>query len=428
MSLAPALESDQFIAKLRKTTLGLVFLTIFLDLVGFGMFIPLLANIARDFNATNAQAASLSTWFSVGTLLAVSFFGRFSDKFGRKPILLFTIALSCVTQFATGFATGFVFLVVARFIAGIASGNIGVAQATISDISTAEERGKSMIVIGLAFGAGFAVGPAIGGAVARFLPADQILFTISCVAAALNLINFILVWFKLPETHHNYASPKLKALIEKVIAAQKSPRQGIKNWKIDLRQILKSPGFPTLLLLNFLQVFGFIGVETILPVALRDAYFLDHKKIFDAFVLVGITVLAVNGGVTRRLLGKFGEIPTLNLGQLFLGLGIASIPFFAPHHNAVLGGLAILATGSALANPSLNALVSRLSPAQSQGFAFGVAQTIAALARISGPLAMGYFYDLFQGASSLYISALLIALSALLGLTVLTRVNKGLKT
>ena len=151
------------IKKLRRSTLGLVFLTIFLDLVGFGLFVPIIANIARSFNASASEAAALSTWFSLGTLIASLFLGRLSDRIGRRRILIFTIFLSALAQLATGFAQTYLYLVICRFVAGLASGNIAVAQACIADITVPKERGRSMIIIGLAFGFGFAIGPAMGG-------------------------------------------------------------------------------------------------------------------------------------------------------------------------------------------------------------------------------------------------------------------------
>ncbi|RZA24836.1 MAG: MFS transporter, partial [Proteobacteria bacterium] len=152
----------------RKGALLSVFTTIFLDLVGFGMLIPILPLIARDFGAGDAQATALASIYSVGTLLSVGMLGRWSDLFGRKKILTGTIIISLVAQVLTGLAPDYNLLIIARFIAGLASGNIAVAQACISDITTPQQRGKSMALIGIAFGLGFALGPALGALISMF--------------------------------------------------------------------------------------------------------------------------------------------------------------------------------------------------------------------------------------------------------------------
>ena len=412
-------------ARVRRYTLFSVFLTIFLDLVGFGMFIPLLPQVARDFSATNAQAAALSTYFSVGTLVAVLVFGRMSDKWGRKKILMFTIALSALAQFATGFATTYLYLVVVRLVAGIASGNISVAQATISDVTVPQERGRSMVVIGVAFGAGFAVGPAIGALVTRFFP-DHTLFSIACVAAVLNALNFLLLVFKLPETHHRFASPKLAALLEEVKAASpavvKPEHGGSKSIRQELGLLLKSKPLRVVMLLQFLQVFGFVGAETVLPLVLKDGYSLAPARIYDVFVLLGVAVLFLNGYVARILLKKFGEVRTLNLGQILLTFGLAALPLFAPHLLLLPLAIVVLASGTSFANPSLSALTSRLSPPDAQGLAFGTTQSLGSFARIVGPAFLGYLYDKVQGAPSLYVSSGLLAVGAVVGIVGLQQV------
>lgn len=200
---------------IRRYTLLAVFLTIFLDLVGFGMFIPIMPSIARELNASNSQAAYLSALFSLGTLLAVMVLGRISDSVGRRKILIFTITLSIAAQAATGFATqigSYAVLAFIRFIAGVAAGNISVAQAAIADITPIHERSRSMVVIGLAFGAGFAFGPALGAAITLFFPENP-LFPIAMAAVIINAVNLLLVIFKFRETHHRFAPQELASVV-----------------------------------------------------------------------------------------------------------------------------------------------------------------------------------------------------------------------
>jgi len=415
--------NHESIAKLRKNTLLLVFLTIFLDLVGFGLFIPILANLARSFSATAAEAAALSTWYSVGTLIASFFLGRLSDRIGRKRILMITIAVSALAQLSTGFANSYGFLVACRFIAGMACGNIAVAQASIADITVPKERGRSMIIIGLAFGFGFAVGPALGGLITRFFP-DHYLMAIGTTAFTLNLINLIAVQTRLPETNHNFPSEKIRAAIEEVKAAQAESNLEKRPFKVDLRKLLSTPGFKPLLAMQFIQMFGFVGVETIMPIALRDAYGLDDRKIFDLFTYMGLTIILTNGALARPLLKKIGEFKTLNIGQLLVTLAIAGIPFFAPEASIVTYVLIFMAVGSALFNPAITALVSRLAPSDVQGFALGVNQSLASGARILGPLCMGALYQTLYGVKSLYVSASFLIFAALFSIAGLWTIRK----
>lgn len=411
------------IAKLRKSTLTLVFLTIFLDLVGFGLFIPILANLARSFDASAAEAAALSTYYSIGTLIASFFLGRLSDRIGRKKILTLSIAVSSVAQLATGFATSYGFLVACRFIAGMACGNIAVAQAAIADITVPKERGRSMIVIGLAFGFGFAVGPALGALITRFFP-DHYMMAIGVTAFSLNVLNLIAVQTRLPETNHSFPSDKIKPAIAEVIAAQAEMNIEKRPFKVDLSRLLATKGFKPLVAMQFIQMFGFVGVETIMPIALRDAYGFDDRKIFDLFTYMGLTIIFTNGGLARPLLKKIGEFKTLNIGQILVTLAIAGIPFFAPKASAVTYVLIFMAIGSALFNPAITALVSRLAPADLQGFALGFNQSLASGARILGPLCMGALYQTLYGAKSLYLSSLMLILATAFSLAGLWSIRK----
>lgn len=403
---------------IRRYTLLSVFLTILLDLVGFGMFIPILPSIARSLNASNAEAAYLSTYFSVGTLISVMVLGRISDRIGRKKILLGTILLSMVAQGVTGFALQFesyAMLAFIRFCAGIAAGNISVAQAAIADITPAHERARSMVVIGIAFGAGFALGPAIGALITTLSP-DNSLMPIAMTAVGLNLINFILVFSRFKETHHRFAPPELSTIVAAARAGTDSAGQARSSLVQDTRQLLARPFFKTALLMQFIQVFGFVGVETILPLVLTDAYAMDQNSVYRAFLFLGAAVLLINGAVSRKVLARVGEARTLNAGQLFMTLGIFLIAFFPPNVTGLYGALAMLSLGTSLANPALSGLVSRLSPNDRQGLALGTAQSLSAGARILGPAFMGLLYDKLNGAPSLHISSGLLLVVTLIGM------------
>jgi MFS family permease len=259
-----------------------------------------------------------------------------------------------------------------------------------------------MILIGLAFGSGFALGPALGATVAHLWPGDT-LVAVSLVAAVLNLINLAAVVWRLPET-------KGTRLPGHAAGAQtESPL----SWRAELARLWGTPGFLAVLAVQFLQVFSFVGVETILPMALRDAYALDDRAIYGAFVVIGVASLVANGGLARPVLARLGEVRTLLAGQALLALGVLAIPVFAPDARLLNLGLVLLAVGTGLSNPALSSIVSRLAPRASQGFALGTAQTLSAGARIAGPLALGVLYEVMHGARSLAASFLLLVVGGL---------------
>lgn len=413
--LASPSPADQ---RLRRYTLVAVFLTIFLDLVGFGMFIPILPTVARQLDASNAQAAYLSTLFSLGTMLSVLVIGRISDRVGRRRVLIFSITLSLLAQLATGFALmvgSYTFLAILRFIAGIAAGNISVAQASIADITPLHERARSMVVIGIAFGAGFALGPAFGAASTIFFP-DNPLMAIAVAAALLNLINLGFVLLRFKETHHKFAPPELSGIISAARQGTEHDDTTESNARVEVGRLLKRPYLKVVYLMQFIQIFGFVGIETILPLALADAYAFNQTSIYTAFIFIGVSALVFNAGVSRRVLKKAGETRTLAAGQLCLTGGAFFIVWAAPETIGLYMALALLALGSALANPSLGGLISRLSPQNKQGTALGFGQSLSAGARILGPAFMGLMYDHLNGSRSLYISAALLLIGALIGM------------
>lgn len=402
------------VESLRKGSLLSVFLTIFLDLVGFGMLIPILPLIARDFGASDAQATALASIYSIGTLLAVGILGRWSDLFGRKKILTGTIVVSMVAQVCTGLAPNYTLLVVARFIAGLASGNIAVAQACISDITSPAQRGKSMALIGIAFGLGFALGPALGALISYFSVGHS-LFAVSMVAAALNLINLILVVKRLPETHSRFATGPVLELVR--MARGKVEEHNLGTWFQDAKKLLSDKSFCIVLLLAFLQVYGFVGVESVLALALHDSYALaSSKQQYVAFMYIGVMLILINGGITRPLIGRLGEAKILTAGQFMLGLSMVLLPYFAPNQPMLWISLTLVAAGSAFASPALSSLSSRLAPEGLQGSALGFSQTLGSLARILGPITFGLLYETLEGARSLYLTAGIMMLGLLIAL------------
>jgi DHA1 family tetracycline resistance protein-like MFS transporter len=404
---------------LRRRSLFAIFLTIFLDLVGFGMFIPVLITVAKDLGASAAEAASINTWYSIGTLLSVFFLGRMSDQLGRKKLLIATIAVSAVAHLATGYASNFYLLLAVRFLAGAAAGNISIAQACIADITAPKRRASAMALIGIAFGGGFAVGPALGAVISRFAGSD-FMPAIGWTAFALNVINLVFVSKFLIETHPRFASAEMQRekLQEGDTAAVSSANSGADSRPgstiiSDFIVLARSPALRITFLMQFLQVFGFVGLETILPLVLLDRYHFNTTQTYDAFVVLGIAVLLINGFIARPILNHIDERIGVKIGQLCLCLGIGGIHLVAPLSSGLYLMLILVACGTSFSNPSVSSLTSKLCPPEQLGMSFGALQVVGAGARILGPISMGLLYHAAGGSRSLWVTVSLIGLASL---------------
>lgn len=412
-------------AQIRRRSLFAVFLTIFLDLVGFGMFIPILVTVASDLGAGPAGAAAINTWHSIGTLLSVVVLGRLSDRFGRKPVLIATIALSAATQLATGYAGTLGVLVAMRFLAGVAAGNISVAQACITDVTPPSRRASSMAIIGIAFGAGFALGPALGALISRWA-GDHFLPAVGWTSFALNIINLVFVSRRLVETHPKLRSAAVhSALTEDPIeittpssraeaTGSSNPTQAPLGLVGDFAKLVQVRPLRILFLMQFLQVFGFVGLETVLPLVLRDDYGFDKRHTYDAFVILGLAVLLCNGLLARRLLLRISENTAIKYGQFLLCAGIAAVHLVAPNAFPLYAALTVIACGTSFTNPAISSLTSKLCPREQLGMTFGALQFVGTAARILGPLGMGVLYEMTGGSRSLWGTVVFIALASLI--------------
>jgi DHA1 family tetracycline resistance protein-like MFS transporter len=409
---------------LRRRSLFAIFLTIFLDLVGFGMFIPVLITVAKELGAGAAEAASINTWYSVGTLLSVFFLGRMSDRIGRKKLLIATIAVSAVAHLATGYSNNFFLLLAVRFLAGAAAGNISIAQACIADITAPKRRASAMALIGIAFGGGFAVGPALGAVISRFAGSD-FMPAIGWTAFALNVINLVFVSKFLIETHPRFASAEMQreklddgdtttaaATAASMVGRGAESRPG-STIISDFMVLARSPALRVTFLMQFLQIFGFVGLETILPLVLMDSYHFGTTQTYDAFVVLGISVLLINGFISRPLLNHMDERIGVKIGQLCLCIGIGGIHLFAPWSGGLYLMLIVVACGTSFTNPSVSSLTSKLCPPEQLGMSFGALQVVGAGARILGPISMGLLYHAAGGSRSLWVTVSLIGLASL---------------
>ena len=376
----------------RKPSLLIVWLTVFIDLIGFGIVVPLVPVFAKRFDATSYTIGLVLASFSAMQFIFAPIWGRLSDRVGRRPILLLSTAGAAISYVIFAFGSGLndstwalLALGVARGFAGAFGGNITVAQAYIADITPAENRSKKMGLIGMAFGLGFILGPAIGGVSLKYLGVTGP----GWVAAGLCVVNFILALLILPESRQ----PNSEHV---------PPRPHWAQWKHTLVQ----PGIGLLILVFFLSTLCFSCFEVTLALLVCDNFNLDIKN--DAttatvatylFVYCGLISAFVQGGMIGRVVKKFGEPRVIALSLLLTAISLALLPFIKGSGLlswsiltqpeglgwwGLLGALALLSVGSSLTRPPLFGLLSNLTSENEQGANIGVAQGAGSLARIIG--------------------------------------------
>jgi len=374
----------------RHASLAILFVIVFIDLLGFGMVIPVLPLYAKTLGASEAWVGLLSSGYSAMQLVFAPIWGRLSDRVGRRPVLLASIAMTAVAFALYGFARDFTWLLVARLFAGVATANIAIAQAYVADVTTPETRARGMGLIGAAFGLGFVLGPAFGGVLSRSSLAAP-----SFVAAALAAANLLAAWVALGEP-----------------AERRAARHGARVGGLGaLRAELKRPGVLALIAVYFLAICAFSAMENTYAFLATERYGIAARSVFWLFAYIGIIVVAVQGGLIGPLTRRFGEGRLLVAGLVLQGVGLAGLPF-AGSTAGLLAATAPLAFGSGLSSPALSALLSKRARADDQGGTLGLGQSAAAFGRIVGPEAGTFTYSSYAPGVPYVGGALLMAAAA----------------
>ncbi len=355
---------------MKRSPLLVIFITVFIDLVGFGIVIPVLPYYAEGtgFGATPREVGLLFASYSVMQLVFSPVLGRLSDKHGRRPILLISLLGTCLGFLILGFATTLWMLFLGRIIDGISGGNISTAQAYIADVTTKENRAKGMGLIGAAFGLGFVFGPAIGGILSRWGINVPFLF-----AGGLAFANAILLYFTLPET----VTPDHPARV--------SAASG-RGWK-QVLEALRQAQLAFVLTIYFLSIVAFSIMTTVFSLFMLFRLGYDPWHSGWIFAFVGVISAIVQGGLIGRLVKRFGEPWLVVAGGLLFSVSLFASPFVAPAIGllGILSVGALSSMGNALSAPSLTSLASKTASAGEQGSVLGVMQSVASLARAVGP-------------------------------------------
>ncbi len=351
-----------------RSPLAIIFVTVLIDLIGFGIVIPVLPLYAERFGASAAVIGMLLGVYSAMTFIFSPILGHLSDRVGRRPVLLLSIIGTSIGFLAMGLAHALWLLFVARIIDGISGGNISTAQAYIADITPPEERSKRMGLLGAAFGLGFVIGPALGGWMSRLSPEAPFF-----LAAAMAAANAVALFFLLPESlsaenrSHVSARPSVTKLFEE---------QG--SWR--LTAVLSTIFFATV---------AFALLTTIYTLFSWHRFQLDATHNGNILAYMGVIGAIIQGGLLGRLVRVAGDKKLAVIGTVFLAASLFAFPLSSSVLMLVFitTGMAI---GNSLATPTLNGLASKCVGPQWQGRIFGVTQSVSSLARIVGPVLGGW--------------------------------------
>ena len=370
IEISAAAESEKFFT----TPLIIIFVTIFIDLIGFGMVIPILPFYAssEQFQATPFEIGILFSIYSWMQFFFSPVLGRLSDKYGRRPILFISLLGSAVGYFVVGFATTLFLVFLGRIIGGITGGNISAAQAYIADVTSKENRAKGMGLFGAAFGLGFILGPALAGILSKYGIHVPFYF-----AAILSLANAIALYFILPES----LKPELR-----------NRQHEKKGGFAEMFASLADPKFRLISLVYFLLItaFSIMTYAFVLVTAFTFDYNAEQNGYLFAYV--GFIAIIMQGAVFGFAAKRFGEARLAVLGCLILTASLFAMPYSEPAFGGLAGLLVIsafLSFGNAFASPALSSLASKNAGEHEQGRVMGVMQSGASLARAIGPMIGG---------------------------------------
>jgi MFS family permease len=399
--------------KPAKTSLLVVFLTVFIDLLGFGMVLPLLPIYAEHFVQHLGKFEQgliiglLLSSFSLMQFLFAPLWGRLSDRIGRRPVLILGLIGSCVFYTLFGLATywqSLFGLFATRIGAGICGATIATAQAYIADVTSLEERAKGMALIGAAFGLGFTFGPLLG--VAALFSSHDVAISPwpGFLAAALSGVALVLAIVRLPESLRPGAASAQRTLFD---------------WTA-LRAALATPSVGVLLLTSFVCVFAFANFESTLARLLNDSdagFQYTFDQVLWVFAYIGVVLTVAQGFLVRRLATRMSEVHMATIGGVISIIGFALLAWATRWQTLsfLLFALAVEVVGFAFMTPSINSLISRRSDPSRQGGILGVGQSMGSLARILGPVCGNTLFQISPD-TPFWIASLLMVLG--LGLVV----------
>ena len=377
-----------------RARLGVIFFTVLIDLIGFGIVLPILPVYAQRFGAHGIGYGALIFVFSAMQFLATALLGRVSDRIGRRPILLTTMLINAAGYVLFAFAPSYWWLFAARVISGCASGNISAAQAYVADITTPAERSRGMGLIGAAFGIGFVLGPLIGGLADHYIGH----LAPGLIAAGLSIINFF----------------SANAILVESLAHEHRTTRPLFDFG-HMAEALGRKQLRPLMLVWLLAPFAFSGYTVVLPLHAAAAFSWGAKDLGWLFVVIGVIAAIVQGFVFGRIERRTGARFLLIVGLFGMAISIAAVPYLGSSMLVYIWTVP-LALSNSLFSPAASGLVSIYADPTEQGTILGAAQAFAALGRSAGPLAIGWAYDGLDSRSSFLLAGGVMLLGGVISL------------
>ncbi len=383
---------------LRTSRLAILFVTVLVDMIGFGIVLPLLPYYAEEFGASPLDVTLLIASFSAMQFIAVPLWGRISDRLGRRPFIIAGLFASAVSYLIFGLATSLLLLFVSRIAAGAAGGTISVAQAYVADTTGPEDRARGMGMLGAASGLGILIGPAIGGYFSGFGYAVP-----GFIAAGLCVVNGVAALFFLPE------SPR--GAHRGALAAGAAQASSLRRWV----GTLTSFPFGLLLVVYFLAIMSFTAMTSVLALFAERAHDMDALDMGIVFSTAGATTVVVRGLIVGWLAHRYGERRIVQAGTLVLALSLATIPLM-PNDVAMFAIVPFWALATGLTFPSLASLVSQETDTDSQGAMLGGQQVVGGIGRVLGPVWAGALFEAVGIRVPFFVGAVLVAGAVVLAL------------
>lgn len=403
------MKNDSGTSKSRSPLI-VIFFTVFIDLVGFGIVIPLSPFLAREHNASPTMIGLLMAIYSVMQFIFSPFWGGLSDRIGRRPVILVSLLGGVMSYLLFAFANSLWLLFVARGLAGVFGGNISTAHAYIADVTPEHERSKGMGLIGAAFGLGFIFGPLLGGLLGalgqKLGSAPPLGMSFSALGAAfLCLANLLFAYFVLHES-----------LPESIRGRVRPKRRRFHEISLQLRR----PMVGQLIGVFFLSGLAMAQMESMLFPYVADEFNWGLKTASYGFAYVGVLMVITQGYLIRKWMPKFGEPLLLSVGLLLFAISLFGIAI--SHSVALLAiTMTVLALGNGLMRPPNLGLISLLTPAEEQGSTMGVTNSIASLGRIIGPVIGGLLYEKVNRDAPFFLAGLLATIALLTVLSLYRR-------
>ena len=383
------------ISRVANAKLFVLIVTNFVDMVGLLMIIPLLPFYAREMGGGALIVATLMGAFTAAQLLSAPLWGRFSDKYGRRPALLVGLTAAGIAYIVFAFAHTIWLLLLSRLVQGAGGGTVGVIQAYVADSVEPDSRAKALGWLSAATNVGVAIGPALGSAALRFGSRGP-----GLAAASLCLINIFFAWKFLRESR------------DMTEAHDKKPRAS----RTVIARVITHPAeqAPRLIWIYAIAMGAFSGLMAILALFLADRFGVGKDRIWIFYTYVGVISVVTRAGILGRMVDRFGEAQLSRIGLCLLGTGLATLPLARGYPSLAIS-VALIPLGTAFTFPCVTSMLSRVISSRERGLYMGVQQTFGGLARVLVPLWAGFSYDHFGRTVPMFTSAALVLATIALG-------------